>query len=501
MGSQLVSGTSVTRRRRGKRFYGTRSVAVGAATTWVWEARDSDVLRFPAQALLRGHAPRDPSSQSARLAAQFIAQNRVMLNGLGVVAESAFDGTSVDLVVRTNTHIGAIPLLSPTTGRPDYGLVVRPRFEWSGIGPILAATGWRVLPSVLRLPLLPRSERKIPPWVLSTVILFRIRALLDNLERRFEVVSEERPAPRGAVDWTAYARRQISRAQFLRVPCKFPDLRDDRDLRGAIRFTLEKQLGGLQSQRHAGVFVVELIDLCEDLLCRVRDVMPQVPRPLTLEAWMRGPLRAEPFRDGVQAIGWTVENRGLAGLSDLEGLPWAMSMETFFEAWVETVMSIVARKVGGLLRSGRQRQTLAPLNWEPPYLGSQKYLLPDLLLEREGITIVVDAKYKQHWEEMQERRWGEIEQETRERHRSDLLQVLAYSNLARTPQVLTCLAYPCRRATWESLQTRGRLFHRASLVAGDRRVSLLLTALPLAVEVLEEAATLMAREFATPMVA
>ena len=32
--------------------------------------------------------------------------------------------------------------------------------------------------------------------------------------------------------------------------------------------------------------------------------------------------------EGMQAIDWTVEERGLAGLSDLEGIPWTMPMET-----------------------------------------------------------------------------------------------------------------------------------------------------------------------------
>ena len=74
-----------------------------------------------------------------------------------------------------------------------------------------------------------------------------------------------------------------------------------------------------------------------------------------------------------------------------------MSMEQFFEAWVETLMSRVARQVGGMLRTGRERQTVMPLTWEPPYLGSQKSLIPDLVIERGDTTTIIDAKYKEHW--------------------------------------------------------------------------------------------------------
>ncbi len=265
------------------------------------------------------------------MATQFISQNRALLGELGASMEQRYDGNAVTLVVHSTTKVGAIPLLSPTTGRPDYGLVVKPRFEWSGLGPMLADMGWRVLPAPLLLPMLPRSERKIPPWVLSTIVLFRVRALLDQLERRFEVVSETRAAPRGTVDWASYATASISRAQFLQVPCRFPDLRDDRDLKSAIRFALQKQLQGLEGQRTAGTFVLALIALCGQLLDRVRDVAPREPAPREFDAWLRGSLKAEPFRDGLRAIEWTVDERGLAGLADLQGCrercPWNRSLK------------------------------------------------------------------------------------------------------------------------------------------------------------------------------
>jgi hypothetical protein len=457
-----------------------------------FEATDTSVTPVSAQFLLSGANVRDPAPQLARLATQFITQNRGYLNQLDVEIEQRYDGTSVSLAIHASCRVGAIPLLSPTTGRHDYGLIVRPRFDWQGLGPMLADIGWRVIPSPLALPMLPRSDRKIPPWVLSTTILLRIDALLRQLERRFELTVETRPAPKGTVDWAAYATQRIPRAQFLAVPCRFPDLRDDRRLRGAIRYTLRRQLAGLESQRTAGVFVLKLIDLCNGLIDRVRDVPAALPQVRELESWLRGSLQTPAYREGIQAVEWTIDERGLAGLSDLSGLPWAMSMEQFFEAWSESVLSNVAWRVGGVLRSGRQRQTVAPLSWSPPYVGSQRSLIPDLVLDRGDTTIIVDAKYKEHWEELQARSWSNVEEEVRERHRGDLLQALAYANLATAKRIVTCLAYPCSNATWRSLGERNRLFHRASLRAGERVIELLLTAFPMGVPVEEVALPLAA---------
>jgi 5-methylcytosine-specific restriction endonuclease McrBC regulatory subunit McrC len=197
---------------------------------------------------------------------------------------------------------------------------------------------------------------------------------------------------------------------------------------------------------------------------------------------------------GIHAIEWTAYERGLGGLSDLQGLAWVMSMDEFFESWAETILSMVSRKIGGALRTQRQRQTVSPLSWSPPYLGSQKSLVPDLVLEREDQTVIVDAKYKQHWEEMQVHRWLNLEEEIRERHRADLLQVLAYANLSTKPRTTVCLAYPCLEETWKSLRDRKQLFHRASVGAGTRRVDLVLTALPMSTRVLTDVVDLMARE-------
>ncbi len=59
-----------------------------------------------------------------------------------------------------------------------------------------------------------------------------------------------------------------------------------------------------------------------------------------------------------------------------------------------TVFSRYIRRFGGLLRTGRKRETITPIAWERPFLGSQKFLLPDLVIEQEDRTIFVDAKYK-----------------------------------------------------------------------------------------------------------
>jgi hypothetical protein len=204
---------------------------------------------------------------------------------------------------------------------------------------------------------------------------------------------------------------------------------------------------------------------------------------MALESWYRTSLKTEIFEEGLQAVEWTIEDRGLAGLADLQGIAWIMSMELFFEAWVETVAEKLSRQIGGVLRSGRKRETVTPLKWKPPYTGSQRYLLPDLVIERENETIIIDAKYKSHWEELSRHEWYSTAKAFQEQHRADLLQILAYTSPTTTKKIVACLAYPCQESTWQSLKQRERLWHRASLYAGSRQIDVILSALPMAANI------------------
>lgn len=430
----------------------------------------------------------DPNSASAKLAEQLITQNRPIFSLAGIDCKSEFNGHQVSLHLKTGNTIGAIPLISPVSGKADYGLIVKPRFSWGGIGSMLGTMGWRVAPIPLKLSNFRGSERSIPPWVLSSMILFRIDHLLKTMGRKFDVVTEVRRVPRGQVRWNEYATRSMPTGDFLAVPCTFPDLRQDRHLRGTIRYCLERIIEALQTQAEHGPFVHRLIELAQHLLLQVSDIPVFIPAATQMEAWLRRPLKTEFYVDGLQALQWTIEKRGLAGASKLEGIPWIMHMEQFFEAWLETVFHSIARTTGALLRVGRLRQTTRPISWDPPYTGSQKSLVPDLWLQWGSTTLIVDAKYKRHFEELQSHTWEAIEATWKEQHRNDLLQVLAYANLAEARTIVSCLVYPCTPATWNYLNQAGKLFHKAELTVGERALHLWMTAAPMKAAVAEVSA-------------
>ena len=93
--------------------------------------------------------------------------------------------------------------------------------------------------------------------------------------------------------------------------------------------------------------------------------------------------------------------------------------------------------------------------------------------------MIVDAKYKRHWEELQHQSWRSADELLREQHRGDLLQVLAYATLSSARNVVCCLVYPCSSETWNALRERRRLIHKAVINVGARALHLWLAAIPM----------------------
>jgi len=352
---------------------------------------------------------------------------------------------------------------------------------------MLGQMGWRVVPRPLRLPLLRRSERRVPPWVISLMVLERLETLLRQLDRRFELRQSVLSAPKGTIRWNEYANRQLAMGRADRVPCRYPDLRDDSLLKGMIRWTAETQVRSLSTQVRHGGFVHQLLERAQGLIERVRDVTAVRPTPSLTERVARLPFRSEGFLEGLEAIEWTAEERGLAGVCDLEGIPWVMDMDQFFEAWVECVLEGTARNVGGTLRVGRLRQTQVPLRWERPSAGTQMSLIPDFVLQADDFTLIADAKYKRHSEEFSSHTWRDVADEIREAHREDILQVLAYSSLYSGRSRVSVLAYPCKKETWESLKRRGLAIVKAQVAGAGLGAQLWLCSLPMEARI-EEAA-------------
>jgi 5-methylcytosine-specific restriction endonuclease McrBC regulatory subunit McrC len=118
------------------------------------------------------------------------------------------------------------------------------------------------------------------------------------------------------------------------------------------------------------------------------------------------------------------------------------------------------------------------LHWSDPTHRSLGHLVPDLVVRKGRSIRIVDAKYKAHLVELDESGWHRFAEASREAHRADLHQVLAYSALYDADEITASVVNPLRYATWEALHARNRERSVAELYHGGRRLRLELRGLP-----------------------
>jgi 5-methylcytosine-specific restriction endonuclease McrBC regulatory subunit McrC len=104
--------------------------------------------------------------------------------------------------------------------------------------------------------------------------------------------------------------------------------------------------------------------------------------------------------------------------------------------------------------------------------------VPDIVFTRNDDLFIIDAKYKDHWEDLNIKNWNNLEDVIKERHRNDLLQILAYTTGVGQESISCCLVYPCKKETWRSLLKRNRHIHKAEISRGNKRINVFLTAVP-----------------------
>jgi len=409
----------------------------------------------------------------------FLRMNEKAFTKLAISHAVRSTDAGVQLTLRAGGSAGAIPLRSAQTGHVAGGFLVEPRFGWAGVGRVLVSTGWAAVPEILDFPLVPGSGREVPPWVLAGPVLRRLDELLRTLRRGYRPEEQVLRKPRGQIVWSRYVAESLARGRWECLPCRFPDLSKDPILRRMVRWALERIQRDLAVVGGTDLVARLLVAFADSLLDQVRDVLPLVPSRPQLDRLAAGDRLTEAsLRRGLEALGWIVDERGLGGGREMDGLAWAAPLDLLWERYVEAAVRREASLHGGVVRVGRSRETLVPLDWSDPSHRSMGHLLPDVVVTYRDRIDVLDAKYKAHLAELDEQGWRAFTDDAREAHRGDVHQILAYASLFDAPDVRAILVYPLRERTWRILHDRGRDISVAELFSGRRRVRLELRGLP-----------------------
>ncbi len=410
----------------------------------------------------------------------FLTRNRPALQALSLEPRVVAGRDGVRLELNPGQRAGAVPLLSAVTGLVAGGVVVTPRFGWAGIGRVLSATGWGSGPEFLSLPLVPGSGREVPPWVIAGPILRRLAELLAHLRPGYRDRCEVRNQPRGQIMWPSYIAKQFPTGRWHHLPCRFSELDTDSRLRQAIRWALDRLRCDLSTTGGRDPVALSLIDQLVRLMERVIDVPPRRPSRRELDCeFGGGPMISDALREGLRAIGWMVDERGLGGGRTSDGLAWTLPLDQLWERYVEHIIREEAAHTGGRVRVGRLGETTVPLSWNTHGYRSLGHLVPDFVIHRADSVEIVDAKYKAHFADLDTTRWREFTDEAKESLRADVHQVLAYAAVAgMSPRMRTTLLYPVKQGLFEELCLRNQDRVIAQIPAGVFELELQMRAVP-----------------------
>lgn len=410
----------------------------------------------------------------------FLARNREALTAIDAEPLVVAGRNGMRLAIKPGHAAGAIPLRSPVTGQVAGGFVVSPRFGWPGVGRVLAATGWGSGPQFLRQPLVPGSGREVPPWVIAGPVLRRLNELLAHLKPGYRERVEVRSHPRGQIQWPAYVASQMATGRWHHLPCRFSELGADSRLRQTIRWALERIRLDLALTGGSDPMVSILARLAAHLLDQVADVPSRRPYRGELErSFGAGPLISGIVREGLRAIGWIADEKGLGGGRSSDGLSWALSLETLWERYVEKFTRAEAALSGGHVRAGRLGETTVPLPWNHRSHRALGHLIPDIVVESSRALEIVDAKYKAHFADLDVAGWSAFTEDAKESLRADVHQALAYAAVCGDVENVTAtLVYPVSSRLYEELHLRSQHIVSASIPVGTRLKRLRLRALP-----------------------
>jgi len=428
-------------------------------------------------------APKQQGGGWGPFAESFLRTNDIAFKNLELQPEVGVNSQGSIIRLHPGGRAGAMPLRSAQTQQVVGGIVIKPRFGWGGVGRVLNEIGWNTSLEFAELPMVPGSGREVPPWVIAGPVIFRLAELLSHVRRGYREAHETLTKPRGKIVWKEYLSGPLLAGMWHQLPCTFPELSNDPQLRSMVKWCLQRLRRDLLETGGKDKTAITLAMVAEKLIELLRDVNPRVPRKAEIEQRV-GNSRLEPeaILRGVEAMGWIVDERGLGGGRELDGLAWHLPLAELWESFVETIVRREAALVGAEVRCGRKSETVFPIRWTDPSLRGMSHLIPDFVVRHRDHVKIIDAKYKAHFSELDESGWLRMAEDSRESHREDFHQVLAYAALFDANQTTVTLVYPLRQSTYEALSARKRDVVRADLSYAGRTIQAELRGVPFGAE-------------------
>lgn len=375
---------------------------------------------------------------------KFIIYNKDLFDFLLVRPWIAGSGKNSSIGFSTDRFIGAIPLRSPINGLQIGDFIVKPRFtsindDLFSYGKIITLLESSITPDFRHsLPLKSKNAVKPPLYIQSATFIQTLFSALRShewvkFENRLSMLME----PKSEINWKKYIERENDPNKRLIFPCR------------------ENYL----SQYHNEFFNI----VYSYFIARNEIYKPETPLQIRTQLELQIKIldlklanypRLDTAYIQIHQFDFPIIKllKGQANVllanNSKEVTAWRIDLSALFEKFVQYIFSLVSQEIQirqinnhHILRSG----TNLP-DW------SLKYLEPDLILLNDQVTIIVDAKYKSHYYNL-----NQNSEFLSEEHRKDLHQILAYSSFVPARKKYVILCYPYSKFSYKSLSYNSHL--------------------------------------------
>lgn len=364
---------------------------------------------------------------------RFIELNRKNLEYLGISGSIVSEEGKPCLRLTTSKYIGAIPIKSPVNGKEVGDLVVAGRFG-ENASELITLLDNTIKPDYSDEFHLVQDSQMTPPIFIECCKYIDTYIEVERINwRKFDnVVKVQRQASSSTL-WGEYAIRTAQNPlEFSTFHNKCNVLTTDHEEMAQLNYILTLAIAELESVRVPIRTRTAYSSKVSLLKSRLYDKSIKATEKIRIRM-------SDPFLvKQLKKIGLLILNN-----KTNEKLAWRMDYAEFFERYVQYLLRDVSVKKGA--RTIDNPHYVAKTQRKPTW--SLGYLEPDLIIQKNELQIVVDAKYKSHIFN-----WNDRSDDLKETFRHDLHQILAYCSFNNMPTKQAMLVYPFTDFTYHKMK-------------------------------------------------
>ena len=368
---------------------------------------------------------------------RFLFVNQRAFDFLGVKAEIEVVGNDPYLKLSTSQYAGSAPLLSPKDGKPCGDMCIGGRFG-EDISELLSVVGDT---------LMPEYNETLPPLtssILEPPLYFECCNFIDKwieMEHygwhKFDVMERAERIPTSGTRWDVYARRSFDPANIFRYPNRSNKLKplhtEFRQLLSVLMMCfreMKKPQTPMRSRIAYGTKISHLEAKYD------KSLIQTPPAEFILHA--SDPVAVKEAKTIANII---LQNKSTSKRA------WRIDYAEFFERFVQYIFGEVSKScMAKTVCNPHYSLTGNRPTW------ALHYLEPDIIIQKDSLQVVVDAKYKSHMFN-----WNDTGDELKNTFRQDLHQILAYCSFNSMQTKKAMLVYPFADFTYHKMHATSPL--------------------------------------------